>query len=159
MVFPDNQSKWKTCDLINNLSNAETHGKWLVFGDFNMVLSQDEKLGGNLVPNNHITLFRDTLQRNGLIELGFEGDKYTWNNNQNGESNIQARLDRHIATSEWIAVYPRAKVLNLLCHASDHKPNFLRLHSRRRVRRTILKLDRFEQMWLQDENIEEVVRE
>jgi len=43
-----------------------------------MILSQDEKEGGNFGSSRMILMFRDTLQNYNLSYLGFEGDKFTW---------------------------------------------------------------------------------
>lgn len=86
--FPKLQNKSRTCALINRLADDVHIDKWLIFGDFNLILSQNETKGGNPVPQQHISMFRDTLQRNNLYDLGFDGDLCTWNNNQNGDDNI-----------------------------------------------------------------------
>lgn len=157
--FHESHSKAKTCDLINHLAGAD-HDKWLTIGDFDLVLSQDEKMGGNPVNQKLVTLFRDTLQRNNLADIGFEGDQFTWNNNQNGSNDIKARLDRVVASPEWKFYYPRAILTHLVRHASDHMPLLLQLdpQKNRMKKRSILKLERFEECWLRDETLEEVVR-
>lgn len=68
----------KTCDLLSSLARSHHHEKWVVFGDFNLVLSQEEKKGGNLVPYSHIDdMFREVLQSANLSDLGHEGDVIT----------------------------------------------------------------------------------
>lgn len=46
-------------------------------GDFNPILSHDEKEGGNFGSSQIISMFRDTVQNHNLSDLGFEGDKFT----------------------------------------------------------------------------------
>jgi hypothetical protein len=70
--FPKSQMKHKTCELIDQLSLAASIDKWLLMGDFNLILSQDEKEGGNFESSNMISMFRDTLQNHNLSDLGFE---------------------------------------------------------------------------------------
>lgn len=150
--YPKQHHKTSTCDLINSLARAVFKDKWLLFGDFNLVLSQEEKSGGNAVPRGHISMFRNTLQCHGLCDLGFDGDMFTWHNNQDGDNNIQDRLDRFVAFVDWMRAYPKSSVVHLLRHTSDHMPIFLRILSRKPKRREILKVERFEQCWLHDES-------
>ncbi|CAI9088937.1 OLC1v1023397C1 [Oldenlandia corymbosa var. corymbosa] len=50
---------------------------WLMFGDFNEVLSQDEFAGCRPRANWRISAFRNALEHQHLIDMGFEGYKYT----------------------------------------------------------------------------------
>lgn len=99
--FPEQQNKFRTCDLIRSLSQSNFNQNWILFGDFNLILSQDKKLGGNLANTNHIDMFRKAIPAGNLSDLGYEGDKYTWSNNQDGTDHIKARLDRFLATPKW----------------------------------------------------------
>jgi hypothetical protein len=88
--FPEAPLKYKTFNLIDNLVEANDNSRWLLMGDFNVIISQDEREGGSEVRNNILYGFRETLQNHNLSDLGFEADKYTWQNKQEGESNIKA---------------------------------------------------------------------
>lgn len=43
---------------------------WCVLGDFNEIVTQDEKLGGKPRPKKQMEDFRLALDRNGLVDLG-----------------------------------------------------------------------------------------
>jgi len=106
-----------------------------------------------------ISMFRDTLQNHNLSDLGFEGDKFTWHNRQDDESNIKARLDRMIATPAWSSFFPSASVVHLTRYASDHLPLWLRLTSRKpNKKQNVFKLQHFEECWLRDSGILEAVK-
>jgi exonuclease III len=47
--YPQQHNKFLTCDTISNFSSNNLNPNWLIFGDFNMVLNNKEKLGGNLL--------------------------------------------------------------------------------------------------------------
>ena len=69
---------------------------------------------------------------------------------------IWERLDRALAMTEWLSLFPEVKLHHLTSLASDHSPLLLMLvHKRRRPK----KLFRFESMWLKDPRCEEVVLE
>jgi hypothetical protein len=69
-------------------------GPWICCGDFNEVLSQDEHLGPRDRIEAQIVAFQDCLQDCGLMDLGFEGPKFTWSNRQDADTHVIVRLDR-----------------------------------------------------------------
>lgn len=87
--------------------------------DFNPILSHDENEGGNFGSSQIISMFRDTVQNHNLSDLGFEGDKFTWHNRQDGAYNSKARLDRMIATPPWSSFYHLASVVHITRYASN----------------------------------------
>jgi exonuclease III len=64
--YPKHHEKHLTCDLLNNLKNSHNSNNWLIFGDFNIVLNSNEKLGGNPIDLNLSMLFKDTINSCGL---------------------------------------------------------------------------------------------
>ena len=70
--------------LWGNLSNvALLHDlPWVILGDFNELLSNDDKSGGNPINMNRALRFKDCLDLCGMIDLGFHGARYTWVNKQ-----------------------------------------------------------------------------
>lgn len=68
-------------------------GPWIVAGDFNAILHQSDKLGGRPVAHSSRDGFHDMVHRNGLIDLGFSGNPFTWNNK---------RWVKLISVNDWI---------------------------------------------------------
>lgn len=66
--------------------------------------------------------FDNTLRRNGLIDLGYVGQPYTWKRGDIDKGGIMERLDRACATSSWINMHPQHKVWYLPFLNSDHCP-------------------------------------
>lgn len=81
----------------------------MVAGDFNVVLSHEEKLRG--CPNNlnDDAKFLSMIQQAGLSNLGFYGSKYTWSNYRLGGSVISKRLDMALAYNDWVSVTPHSR--------------------------------------------------
>jgi exonuclease III len=75
--YPQQHNKHLTCRLINDLSELHNYPQWLIFGDFNLMINNDEKLGGNLLEPNITNSFRNTLSLCDLQDLGYSGSKYT----------------------------------------------------------------------------------
>lgn len=64
-------------------------------GDFNEILTQNEKWGGRPINPTRSSLFRSCINYCNLIDLGFKGAKYTWTNSRiNSNGLILERLDR-----------------------------------------------------------------
>lgn len=50
---------------------------WCIIGDFNDIMCIDEKREGKMHPRSLMQGFVQTVDECGLIDLGFEGDKFT----------------------------------------------------------------------------------
>lgn len=77
----ERQASWV---LLKDLSRQYSY-PWVCCGDFNAILTQDEKRGGNAQPNNLIRDFRDGVMEAGLSDLHMSGYRYTWDNGQEDE--------------------------------------------------------------------------
>ncbi|KAG6629896.1 hypothetical protein CIPAW_14G116800 [Carya illinoinensis] len=66
-------------------------------GDFNEVLSFNEKVGGRARTDRQIQEFRDLLDECGLLDLGYIGNPFTWCNKREPQHSISERLDRGLA--------------------------------------------------------------
>ena len=129
---------------------------WVVFGDFNEILSFDEKLGWLDRDARQLEGFRECLSNCGLFDLGFVGQRFTWCNGRIGEQRTLVRLDRMVANKEWLNLFPEVKVVHRSVVASDHcllSPS-LRMREPRKVAR---KRFMFEEMWTREEGCREVV--
>jgi exonuclease III len=120
--YPVNNQKILTCNLISDLATTNSNSNWLVFGDFNIVLSSREKSGGNPIDYHITEAFRDCLGHCNLEDLGYQGQNFTWHNRQQDNQYIQARLDRFCASQEWSQTFPYSQNLHLLRYESDHCP-------------------------------------
>lgn len=60
--------------------NPNPNHAWYVLGNFNEILSHDEKDGGRPRADSLMEDFRKALQDNNLSNLGWNGLKYTWCN-------------------------------------------------------------------------------
>ncbi|KAK2423594.1 hypothetical protein QL285_034041 [Trifolium repens] len=90
-----------------------------------------------------------------LTDIQLEGYPYTWIKSRGSERVIEERLDRAMANSKWLMVYPSVKLLNLISSHSDHSPILLQNSPSVRSGRTYS--FRFENHWLKEDDIEDVV--
>ena len=150
---PDTRNRDESWEKLRRLKNKFTL-PWLCAGDFNEILKADEKLGGRSRPTRQMEAFREVIAECGFKDLGYVGGKYTWYRGSRGGNTIWERLDRAVATTDWIEKFPATKVVHLKCGSSDHKPIII-LPKGVQIKKK--KPWRFEQMWLEDEGCGEVV--
>ncbi|KAL5766928.1 hypothetical protein ACOSP7_017545 [Xanthoceras sorbifolium] len=71
---------------------------WLVGGDFNEIVSDVEKIRGSFRGVTAMNDFRSAIDDCCLIDMGFQGNCFTWSNRQLFDQCIQERLDRSLCT-------------------------------------------------------------
>lgn len=71
--------------------------------------------------------FRDALTVCELVDLGFSGVPYTYDNGQLGNKNVRVRLDRACADEKWQDLFPATQVVHLVTSCSDHCPLLIQL--------------------------------
>lgn len=140
-------------DTLEEIGKA-CAGPWCIASDFNSILEQKEKLGGRPFTSGSICRFRRIVDELELIDLGFSGNLFTWNNWRVGQANIQERLDRGLASSIWRTILPHASVVHLPAINSDHKP--IIIFTNPKVV-SIPKPFLFEGMWLRDPTIGAII--
>ncbi|KAL0013771.1 hypothetical protein SO802_000840 [Lithocarpus litseifolius] len=125
-------------------------------GDLNEILLGEEKLGWLDRLERQMQLFRDALDDCRLKDLGFNGYPFTWCNRRPSAHNVWIRLDRGVATVEWMLRFPTSRIHHLDAFHSDHKPILLCSDSelKRFYRRG--RPFRFEAMWVKDGSCEKL---
>ncbi|KAG5599221.1 hypothetical protein H5410_030591 [Solanum commersonii] len=81
-------------DRILYYATAKTNSPWCAVGDYNVITSIDEKLGGVSYNMKKSLEFIDVIEACGLMDLGFSGQKFTWSNNRGIHNRVWKRLDR-----------------------------------------------------------------
>ncbi|XP_031095145.1 uncharacterized protein LOC115999435 [Ipomoea triloba] len=105
-----------------SLSNFDRYPCWLACGDFNSVTSIEEVSNAECFNLSRCSDFKEWIFREGLIDLGFTGSRYTWMRGTNTASFRGARLDRALSTVDWRIRNPNAMVEHLPIINSDHAP-------------------------------------
>jgi exonuclease III len=133
---------WKNLMVISGLHKLP----WVMVGDFNDIISGDEKWGGNFPVASRIAEYNNCMNTCSMLDLGFSGPKYTWSNGQDISTLIMQRLDRAWVNSEWRILFPEAYVTNLTRTHSDHCPILLSLWPS--SHNSLPRPFRFENIWL-----------
>ena len=103
--------------------------------------------------------FRNTLAHCDLIDMGFQGGKFTWNNGRPGVEFVQERIDRACANQVWRDLFPRSQVFHLSASYSDHIPIMLTIQASSEVKRKRNFPRRFEEKWASHPECRMVVEE
>ena len=142
----------------NLIEIAKLHNyPWLMLGDFNEVLSGEEKFGGNPINLNRALEFKECLDNCNFLDLGFAGPKYTWTNKRPVSSLILERIDRCFGNPSWRMLYPEATVTHLPRTFSDHCPVLIDLLGSKSESNN--RPFRFHTMWLLHPQFPKVVEE
>jgi hypothetical protein len=129
---------------------------WLCIGDFNDITAQHDKLGGRPFPSLSVNNFSYFMNQFGMIDLGFSGNPYTWSNHRQGHSLIKERLDRGIATNQWIQYFPSFSITHLPALNYYHSPLLLDTSTRSP---SLPRSFRFEEFWTRDPTCGVVINE
>ena len=122
--WADRAHKHKTWELIRKI-HEESCVPMIVFGDFNEILSCDEKEGGSTRHDRDIAVFRECLDNCGLRDLGYRGSTFTWSRGISSSTIIRECLDRFVACSGWQDVFHSFDVRHFPIYRSDHAPILL----------------------------------
>jgi hypothetical protein len=102
--------------------------------------------------------FRDALSDCDLVDLGFTGLPFTYDNGRRGAANVKVRLDRAVADTGWRDLFGEASLRHLVSSRSDHCPLLLAIqkeeweHHKPRI-------FRYEIMWERLDSLAEEITE
>ncbi|XP_050216415.1 uncharacterized protein LOC126667478 [Mercurialis annua] len=138
---------WRDLSLLDIGNNDP----WLLAGDFNAILSSNDRRGGSCRRKSGCPLFNDFVDSNALTQLDFRGPAYTWR-----RGNLFQRLDRGLCNNNWCNIFPNAITHHLPRIHSDHRPILIKLNSIQQVT-TVTKPFRFLSSWITHQDFEKVV--
>ncbi|KAH1055130.1 hypothetical protein J1N35_033195 [Gossypium stocksii] len=121
---PEERYREGLWELLKHLSHDQTV-PWFVVGDFSEITNSFEKKGGRLRAERQMDAFHSTLEFCNLNDVGFIGRWFTWERGRFAHTNIRERLDRSVATLEWMNLFPSFQVEHLSHSFSDHCPLLL----------------------------------
>ncbi|XP_070032139.1 uncharacterized protein [Nicotiana tomentosiformis] len=95
---------------------------WVVGGDFNVLIDEDEKIGEIPVYPPEYEDFACCANSCALFDVGYKGSPFTWWNGRPNSECIFKRPDRIFVNQHFQQLYPRIKVEHLIRTVSDHAP-------------------------------------
>ena len=151
---PNNAKRDEVWTELRNIRNL-VHKRWVYIGDFNQILSQEDKFGFSHRKIEGTEVFRQTLFDLGLCDLNAKGQHFTWMNGHRDESFVMEKLDRAFATVDWINSNPHYALRNLPILRSDHGPIILDFEFQQPFRKRPF---RFEKMWLTHDGYKTLIK-
>lgn len=101
--------RYKTWNMLRGIVGV-SNLPWVAMGDFNEVIHAHEHDGVGQRSQAQMDAFRDTLDICGLSDLGYTGINWTFEKKVAGGTYTRVRLDRCVATPEWLLAFPNAAV-------------------------------------------------
>ena len=141
------ESFWEELGSIKGLWDCP----WCVGGDFNEVLSLNERLRGGRLSNS-MRRFSDIMNDLNLSDLPLQGGPYTWSGGLNGSA--MSRLDRFLVTADWESQCNKVIQRRLPRPVSDHFPILLDSDGVRTGPTPF----RFELMWLKYVGFKDILK-
>ena len=119
----------KICWTLLHEERSNLQGNVVLAGDLNVILSQEEKIGGSLVRDPIRELVDDIILDWNLIDVKPTTGNYTWNNKRIGPGHIAARLDRFLIQDNFLLLDLKLSSKILPFGGSDHKPILLEMEN------------------------------
>lgn len=105
---------------INMFKHLVGDSPWIIMGDFNATLTDDEYAGGN-VSSTASADFQQCVQEVEVFDLHYSGMYFTWSGSPHG-SGVVKKLDRILVYTGFINKFQTAKARFLAPKTSDHSP-------------------------------------
>ncbi|KAL9232349.1 hypothetical protein vseg_007472 [Gypsophila vaccaria] len=133
--------------------SSSVSGPWAIGGDFNCIMSVNEKVGGNVTTEGS-DQFRNCIGDCSVIDLHSTSAYYTWNNKQSAGERIHCKLDRFLVNKEWSTHYPDSYAHFLTEGLSDHSPCLVQFSQPPQHKRSF----KYYNMWGKSESFDPIVR-
>ncbi|XP_048503085.2 uncharacterized protein LOC125498836 [Beta vulgaris subsp. vulgaris] len=98
----------KRMELWEELRRIKISEPWLICGDFNCVMSVEERIGAQVRETEMVDL-RACMTHCGLQDIKSSGNFYTWNNKQEGIHRVFSKIDRMVANQSWLDLFSTAE--------------------------------------------------
>ncbi|KAG5599223.1 hypothetical protein H5410_030593 [Solanum commersonii] len=141
-------------DRLLHLSDSSSTTPWCTIGDFNVITDIDEKLGGIPYNMRKSLGFIGIIEACGLMDLGFNGPKFTWSNQRGINFRIWKRLDMAMVNDNWLQNMPHTCITHLPSVGSDHCPLLMEMTARPD---NCIKYFKFLNCWVDQPSFEDTV--
>ncbi|KAL0443932.1 UNVERIFIED_CONTAM: hypothetical protein Slati_2115900 [Sesamum latifolium] len=136
--------------------SRQSDAPWLCTGDFNEILTQQEKTG-TMRPTWKMEDFCKALMQSDLCDLCFRAVRYTWCNRRQTPNIVWARLDQGCGNPRWCERHPDTTVTHKVVSYADHVMLHVQWRGKEENRGRRTNQFRFDARWLQSEECQLIV--
>ncbi|RYR76327.1 hypothetical protein Ahy_A01g000925 [Arachis hypogaea] len=123
-------------------------------GDFNDILTQEEKMGLHPKPHSQVREFRNFVDSNFLMDLYLKGGRFTWFGNPRNGFVTREMIDRALVNWEWRLLFENASLSTMPAISSDHCPLILDPKPVYKISKSF----KFEVFWADHKECENIVK-
>uniref|UniRef100_A0A803Q8P9 Reverse transcriptase domain-containing protein n=1 Tax=Cannabis sativa TaxID=3483 RepID=A0A803Q8P9_CANSA len=156
---PDTTNRSAAWTLLKRFGDVAPLQPWLAIGDFNEILSNNDKLGGGLRRESQMEAFRAILDKCSLHEVPYIGDHFTWIKNRTALDTIKEWLDWCFINNHWESHFHMPTVEHLDFYHSDHCAIITSFSSFTSADHPVKSKSRFrfEKLWLADPESSDII--
>jgi exonuclease III len=149
------QEKIKFMEKLTQVKALANTPNWILGGDFNMIMSLEEKTGGRKRLEQDSGKFKTLPEQLKLVDIENNNGTFTWSNRRSGNQHVACRLDRFLVTEELIERDLCMESLILPKAGSDHWPIALQIAIETTPK---FKPFRFEKFWLTHPDFQQLAK-
>lgn len=117
-TIAERRNLWEQIRQIhNNMQEA-----WLVIGDFNSVLTVDDRINGQPVQQAELMDFQRFIADTGLGQLNRKSCQWSWCNKREAKHMIYSNIDWAFGNAFWLTRYSSLEAIFEKPGVSDHSP-------------------------------------
>ncbi|KAH0757835.1 hypothetical protein KY290_021328 [Solanum tuberosum] len=128
---------------------------WIVGGDFNVILSDEEKIGALPVTPNEVEDFAFCVNYCDLLDINFKGSPFTWWIGRADSECIFKKLDKILINHECMGMAGHVEMEHLARTGSNHAPLLLSFGGQQSHIRKPFKFLKF---WVEEADFKDVVK-
>ncbi|WZZ00931.1 hypothetical protein YC2023_073259 [Brassica napus] len=151
---PNQAFRHYTWEQLMRIGINRKREPWFALGDFNEIVSNQEKIGGRVRPEASFHDFGSMMRTCGFTDLQSVGDRFSWAG-QRGSHLVRCCLDRTMATGSWFDLFPVSHTEYLEMGESDHRPMITFMSAEREKPRRFF---RYDNRMLHKEGFKDTVR-
>ena len=111
------------------MRTISTQELWLICGDLNCIMDQEEHIGA-IVRQSEMIDITECMNDCQLHDMKSTGNLYTWNNKQKVRDRVYSKLDRVMINEAWQEKYQNAEACFLQEGKFDHSPGVITVYPR-----------------------------
>lgn len=137
---PNPALRHHTWEKLMRLSIGRRNQPWVILGDFNEILGNHEKRGGRIRHEASFHEFRQMTRICDFTDIKTIGNRFSWAGKR-GHHLVECCLDRVMANTQWLDLYPASVTEFLEIGESDHRPLVTFISAEEEIPRRFFKFD------------------